>query len=127
MIKIRFSPPASLDISAEASELAALRATVLELVAGRRPPLEVAADTTFDSHPYEACLGLLRVSRSDGPTKVAVAPDGAVDVSGSPSNLEAFASFLECEAGSHNHYEYYEGNSWIAPDSVPLVVSASRS
>ena len=123
---IRFSPPWSLDLRATLPELSSLRESVCEVARGERSSLVVETDTSVDPHPYDTCLGPLRVSRSGGPTRVSVAPDGAVEVSGSPSNLESFAAYLQPTAGSHAHYEYYDGNPLISPDSVPLVVAATR-
>jgi hypothetical protein len=41
--------------------------------------------------------------------------------------LEAFASFFQFDpsarAGEHYHYEWFDGNACVAPNSRPLVVS----
>jgi hypothetical protein len=41
--------------------------------------------------------------------------------------LNALASFFVFEpgaaAGAHSHYEYFEGNEYVARESLPLVVS----
>ena len=99
VLKIRFSPPASLDISAPLSELGALRNAVLELASGNVGSIELPADTDFDPHPYAACLAPLRVTLSTGRVRVAVAADGGVQISGSPANLEVFATFLDLRSG----------------------------
>jgi hypothetical protein len=85
----------------------------------------IQCDASADPQPYSQCLTLLRVQLSEGPTKISV--DGTeVNVSGSEQHLEMFASYFEfgdeCPSGIHHHFEYFESNGWIAPDSVPLVV-----
>jgi hypothetical protein len=67
------------------------------------------------------------VAQTSGPTRVSILPDNALLVAGSAENLNRLASFLEFSAertpGDHRHYEYFDGNTWISSDSLPLTIS----
>lgn len=75
--------------------------------------------------PYDSALTKMVVAKGQSPTKVFLKDEEELHVEGSPDCLEAFASFFDfkpnVEKGVHSRYEYYEGNGWIAPDSIPLV------
>ena len=108
LLRIRYTAPSSVEVSATSAHLSVVGQSILEVAAGKRPSAEFLADIDFDPAPYEGCLVSLVVVSADGPTKVETTPDSALHVSGAPNNLESFASFLDCEPGSHKHYEYYE-------------------
>jgi hypothetical protein len=126
MIELRYSPPNELDIMGTVPELGDVRSAVLEAAQSTAAHVELNADASIDPSPYDAMLSRLVVETGTGPTKVSVTND-AIHIVGSPSCLETLASFLnfkpDAQRGDHTHYEYYEGNQWIAPDSVPLVFS----
>jgi hypothetical protein len=113
-----------LDLSASAVELRRLAAALANLAPGERR--RFAADTSTDPAPYARLLAWLEVGASGGAVRVRVVGD-TLHVSGSPSGLGTFASFLEfpngARSGTHHHYEWWEGNEYIAADSRPLVVS----
>jgi len=126
MIELRYSPPNELDITGTVPELDDVRTAILEAVKSTAAQVEFKADTSIDPSPYDATLSRLVVEMGTGPTKVSVT-NGAIRIVGSPSSLEMLASFLnfkpDAQRGDHTHYEHYEGNQWIAPDSVPLIFS----
>jgi hypothetical protein len=126
MIQVRYSPPNELDIAGTVPELCDLRDAVLEAAKSTAAHIELKADSSTDPSPYDATLSRLVVETGTGPTEVSVT-NGVIQIAGSPSCLETLASFLnfkpDAQKGDHAHYEYYEGNQWIAPDSVPLVFS----
>jgi hypothetical protein len=126
MIELRYTPPNGLDITGTVPELGAVRSVVLEAAKSTAAHFEINADASIDPSPFDATLSRLVVETGTGPTKVSVTND-AIHIVGSPSCLETLASFLnfkpDAQKGDHAHYEYYEGNQWIAPDSVPLVFS----
>ena len=43
--------------------------------------------------------------------------------------MKKFASFFlfypNTRRGMHNHHEWFNGNEYVAPDSMPLVISVS--
>jgi hypothetical protein len=125
VIELRYSAPDELDISGSVSELQDVRRAVLK-VAKSGARVEIDADRLVDPDPYKSVLSKLIVTTDTRPTKVSVTNE-AIFVAGAPNCLEALASFLDFKTnaskGDHSHYEYYEGNNWIAPDSVPLVIS----
>jgi hypothetical protein len=102
------------------------------VAAGTSVGAAFVADPTADPRPYAESLESLRVGRGPGPTKLSV--DGkVVQAAGSEECLNAFASCFDFDDDSligpitrHNHVEYFEGNKWIASDSVPLVVSVNQ-
>jgi hypothetical protein len=124
---IRWKPPSDLDISASPAELRTVMAQISAFLLGKVERIEVVADSAADPQPYAQCLDLLIVDRDIGPTKVSV-EGKVVRVTGSERCLEVFASYFNFNDGSpakhHVHFEYFEGNEWIAKDSIPLVVSA---
>jgi hypothetical protein len=86
--------------------------------------------------PYDAFATALTIDPLGGDVRVSVADDRIV-ISGSPDKLEVVAESLdtlaECEATSaprsecdHIHIEYFSGNSYVHPESVPLVLSRPR-
>lgn len=131
MIEIRYSAPDSLDVSGTASKLQTLRQRILELPKLSQSQIAFDADRSIDPAPYQAVLSKLVVTLSDGPTKISVADGHAVHITGSQPCLEALASFFDLGGdpsdGAHAHYEYYEGNNFIAPDSVPLVINVNET
>ena len=127
MLEIRYSAPYELDISGTADELRAVRRDILGLVKSGGARISFEADSAIDPTPYESALSKLVIEKGQGPTLVSLKSDGEVHVAGSSYCLEAFASFFDFEPdtarGAHSHHEYYEGDEWIAPDSIPLVIS----
>lgn len=100
---------------------------LLALAATRsRETLEIEAETAGDPAPYTQTLGKLRLRLGDGPTNLRLATGTTLEIEGSAENLERLASFFDFNPaaadGLHQHYEYYEGNDYIAPEALPLVV-----
>jgi hypothetical protein len=126
MIEIRYSAPASLEISGSVGDLQLVRQETLRLVRSRVSQIVLDADASIDPAPYVSALSTLVIEKEDGPARVRVANREEIHVAGSPGCLEAFASFFDfhddAESGAHSHHEYYDGNKWVAPDSIPLVV-----
>ena len=126
MIELRYSAPNELDIAGTVPELADVQQAVQEGAKSSGACIELEANSSIDPSPYEEVLSKLVVETAVGPMKVSVR-NGTIRIAGSPDCLDALASFLkfkpDAQKGDHSHYEYYEGNQWIAPDSVPLVFS----
>jgi len=91
--------------------------------------LVVEGETDFDPEPYDTRLKRMIIAKAEGPVKVSLFNAGQLLAEGSGDNLSKLASFfdfpLNSQRGHHAHYEYYEGNEWIAADSVPLVICVS--
>jgi hypothetical protein len=74
-------------------------------------------------------LKMMVVALGQSPAKVSVAGADEMRVEGSRESLEALTSYFDfgpdAAAGTHSHFEYYgfEGDRWVAPDTLPLVVS----
>jgi hypothetical protein len=129
MLEIRYSAPCSLELAASVKELRNLRQDILELVGSDAKEKTFAADPSIRPATFDAALSTLIIAKSDGPTRVSLRGEGAVLIEGSLNCLEAFASFFDfepdAEKATHRHFEYYESNEWIAPDSLPLVIRAT--
>lgn len=127
MIEIRYSAPNEIDISGTVDELQFVRREILKLAQSDSSQIAFEADAAIDPAPYDSALSSLIIIKGQCPTKVSLQNEKEIQVEGLPSCLEAFASFFDNEPeaakGNHAHYEYYEGNRWIAPDSIPLVIS----
>jgi len=127
MLEIRYSAPYDLNISGTVDELQAVRREILALIKSGVSRISFGADSSFEPSPYDAALSKLVIVKGQCPTKVSLNNGGEIHVEGSPYCLEAFASFFDFKSdagkGAHTHYEYYKGNEWVAPDSIPLVIS----
>ncbi|MCY7286385.1 MAG: hypothetical protein LH679_23805 [Cyanobacteria bacterium CAN_BIN43] len=89
--------------------------------------VDVSAAVDFDPAPYSSRLSFLIIRKSKRSTKVAIVTD-RLDVEGEPEKLEVFADWFDFEADAshyqyHCHFEYYPGDRWIDPASLPLVIS----
>jgi hypothetical protein len=70
--------------------------------------------------------GIRILESGDSPVRVSVSDDGWVEFAGSAEGLEAAASHVRIGnrwPGDESHYEYYDGNMWVDPDSLPVVFS----
>jgi hypothetical protein len=125
MLVIRWTPPLDLCFSAAPLELRTVMAQIRAVATGKADSVAIQTDSTADSRPYLRCLELFTVERGRGPTKVSV-EGTAVNVAGSGGHLEVFASYFDFAddhpSGFHTHFEYFDGNAWIAADSISLVV-----
>jgi hypothetical protein len=127
-MRVRFAEDQGIELEGTAAELQSLYEAVSMYVRGGAGPIIVEADTSFDPAPYAAALPRLVITRVGGPARVSV-HSGEMHIEGSEDALDAFASFLmfgdEATLGSHSHFEYYEGNPIIAPESEPLVITVA--
>jgi hypothetical protein len=130
-MKISYSKPDEIDVSGPAQELALTSQKISNLLRSRSRVLEIEAEINFDPSPYSEILRRMTIIRAEGPTRITVVDDESLKVDGSDENLKRFASFfdfdLDAGVGDHSHYEYYEGNEYIASDSVPIVISVRWS
>ncbi len=96
------------------------------LATGDETEVIILADKNSNPAPYADALFNLIGRVTMGPTKISIF-DKNVEVVGSQSSFENFTSFFNfhesTSVDSHYHHEYYEGNSYVHPQSVPLVVS----
>jgi hypothetical protein len=126
MLEIRYSAPGSLDISASVDELRRVRLDILKMIQSDTRQNSFEADSTIHPAPYDYPLSNLVIVKKECPARVSLKGEKEILVEGSPDCLEAFASFFEFESdaekGSHAHFEHYQGNDWIATDSIPLVI-----
>ena len=127
MLEIRYSEPKELDISGTVDELQFVRQKIFELVQSETSQIAIDADGSVNTAPYNLAFPKLIILKNSSPTKVSLKNRGEIYIEGSPYCLEALASFLDFDlnsrSGAHSHYEYYDGNEWISPESIPLVIS----
>ena len=113
-----------LDICGSPAELNAIADSIERLAAG--VVLSLGADAAADPRPYDRCLVALETRVTDGPVRVALSGDRVV-VTGSVPMMRTFASYFRFDEGavrgSEGHHEWFEGNDYVARDSLPLVVS----
>ena len=125
MIKIIYTPPNELDISGSVSEMTNIKNNLLSFSEESSTEYTIKADKDIDPSPYEKALKSLKVHVTSGPTKISVANEQVI-VEGSRSSFEVFASYFNFSEGdlpgSHNHHEYFKGDDYIHPDSVPAVI-----
>lgn len=126
MLRISFTPPDELDISGTAPALKAVLAQLNALANGDETEVFIPVDKNANPAPYDESLNALVGHVTTGPTKVSVI-DNCLEVVGSQASFAEFASFFSFDEytseGAHNHHEYFDGNTYIHPKSVPLVIS----
>ena len=128
MIEIRYSNQEDVEIAASIEGLKHLHDAILALIGRDIPEIYFDADRTIRPEPWKSVgRGLNVICKEKKPARVSISKDGILTIEGSDENLEGFASFLlfakEAANGSHSHFEFHEGNEYVAPDSIPLVIS----
>ena len=129
MLEIRYSNQGEIEVSGMVEDLWAISQAMSDFVRGGGPQIVFEADPSCDPVPYDTILRRMVIARTESPVKVSLESAEEMRVEGSLESLEAFASFFDFElgaaAGNHAHFEYYEyeGNRWVAPGSIPLVIS----
>lgn len=127
MLEIRYSGVQEVDLAGSRIELEELRNAVLGLTTGELSEVWFEADGTTDPKPWDSVGRALNIRRGGEAVLVSISHDSTVAIEASEENLDNFASFLyfdeTAESGSHSHFEFYEGNDYITPDSIPLVIS----
>jgi hypothetical protein len=87
-----------------------------------------AATDIVDPQPYDRCLVGLTARIGEGSVRVSANGDHVV-VTASPLMMRKFASFFRFDRnarrGMHKHHEWFNGNEYVASDSIPLVVSVA--
>ncbi len=130
MLRISYSKKWEADVEGTLEELQAVRQALLSLASSDSGKWSVQGDTSGDPKPFDAFLRRLEIVIAEGPTRARVTDDEVLSIIGNAECLEALASFFDVPAGAkpgwHVHYEHYDGNKWVAPDSVPLIVSLRR-
>lgn len=125
MIVISYTSPDELEISGTAQDLTVVLTQLNFLANGEQTEVFIEANKNARPAPYDEVLNALIARVTAGPTKVSVFGKH-VEVVGSQTFFDSFASFFRFDehasTGEHHHHEYYEGNSYVHPDSVPLVV-----
>jgi len=129
VLEIRYSALDGIEVSGTAAELEAVRQRISALAREGGAQIAFEAGHAFNPAPYEKALKRMVVATVRSPVRVSLAGEEEVRVEGESESLEAFASYFDFEpdaaAGTHSHFEYYEaeGGRWVAPDSLPLVIS----
>lgn len=125
MIRIRYSEGEGCDISGTPSELRAIKNLICHAITNN-DSFTVEAETMANPWPYQRLLHSLALKVIPGPVCARVIGD-VLEVRGSAEFLEKFSSWFafrdDTPVGHHGHYEYYEGNIYVSPDSIPLVIS----
>lgn len=127
MIKILESD-LELELSGSIAELQQIFEAIHALVGGNETTLTHLANSECDPSPYTRALRELHIIRGSGPTKVSVENHTLV-ISAADENLQNFASWFDFDSdaapGSHNHFDYFPGDSCIDIDSRSLVIVVS--
>jgi hypothetical protein len=127
MIEIRFSEGQDIELSGTLAELEELREVVLELLDGELSEVRVEADQMIDPAPWDSIGYGTIIRRAGDAARISIDSASRLIIEASGENLDNFASFLSfdetTDSGSHSHFEYYDGNDFIEPDSIPLILS----
>lgn len=126
MIEIRYSPPHELDLSGTVDELQQIKCAINQWLLSNEITFIAAAKTEIDPYPYQIALVQIEIIKGRGPVHASVIENKKLQIKGLPDYLDVFTSYLDFDQdsirGAHNHFEYFEGNDWIASYSLPLVI-----
>ena len=126
MIEIRWHEETNeIDLGGTSQDLQHVRQSILGLIQANETQISISVAVDFNPAPYSECLGSLIIRKGKGATKVAIVAN-PLEIEGDSEKLEAFAGWFDFQADVspyHCHFEYYAGNIWIDPDSLPLVIS----
>lgn len=125
MLEIRYSED-EVELAASKREFEGLRTALSDFISGDLREMQLQADTTITSEPWNCVARELKILRRGGGVRVSVGDGSTLVVEGSDQNLDNFASFLffdtTAESGEHSHFEFHDGNNYITPDSIPLII-----
>ena len=128
MIAIR-ADECEVELSGTVEELLEVGLTIRALAASSQPSVVVPAALCSPA-PYGRSLERLAVHRRPGPTVVSVAAS-ELQVSGSDTSLNLFASWFEfptgVDPGYHQHFEPLEGDPDHSPAAVSLIVAVCQA
>ncbi len=128
-MRIQFSPRFGVVVEGTRSDLDLLHAAIEKLVLAGSGSATFEADTSGVAWRNYRFISRLLLLTAEGPTRVAVV-NNELHIAGASHNLDRLASFVKVpdkpQAGWHSHYEYYDGNQWIAADSEPLQIGLSE-
>ncbi len=124
MIAISYTKPDELYIWGSIKELQDIVINFSNLVKGINNEFKVKAKK-IEPTPYDNSLEYLTVKVTNGPTKISVI-DNEVLVEGSINSMSSLLTFFDFEnsssKGDHSHHEYFFGNEYIHPDSIPTII-----
>jgi hypothetical protein len=127
MIEIRWSNATNeIELGGTLEDLQYVRQSILRLLQIDEVQAVVPVAIDFNPAPYSDKLSSLVIRKSEGSTLVTIVAN-YLEVKGNSNHLESFADWFNFEANQshyHCHFEYYPGNEWIHPDSLPLIISA---
>lgn len=127
MVRICYSASEGCKISGFPSMLRSIAAKINHLASAHASSVIIDTEINFNPHPYERVLCLLALSVGSGPVRASV-HGTEIYIRGSHAALEALSSFFnfadDVVHGHQVHHKYLDGDPHIAPDSVPLIISA---
>jgi hypothetical protein len=126
MIEVRYSLNEAIDILGTKKDVEAFKQEVLKFLKTDSERIQIDVKKDIKSEPWDFVAGNLEVIQNENPVRVLITKGKVIKIEGSKENLEKFTSLLEFDenatSGSHSHYEYYEGNEYIHPESFPLII-----
>ncbi len=129
-VEIRFSSNGELDISGSTPALRKIGQSMLDLINDKDRLNCVIEARIVDPAPYDNCLSYVSISKSETLTKVSVVGN-YLQIEGDTESLERFATWFDFDddtwSGYHHHFDYWEGNSYVDPDSMSLVIMVKNS
>jgi hypothetical protein len=129
-VAIRFGNSGEIDISGSIIALRQISQAILDLMNDRDRVSCIVEATEIDPYPYDGCLGSILLKQSNTLAKVSLVED-YLQIEGNSSSLDLLASWFDFPdrtgTGYHCHFEYYEDNPFIDPDSRPLIITVDNS
>lgn len=129
MLEIRYSKQEKLEVSGSAQQLSEVAMSIYQFLESEEKSIVFEANRSIVPAPYDYVISHLRVEIGTKPAKAILTNREVLLVQGSRESLRAFASLFEFEPsashGDHSHFEYeaYEGNRFVSPGSMAIVIS----
>jgi hypothetical protein len=115
---------AEVDLSGTSIDLRSVGCLILDLLQSER--IEAIMHVVeINPTPYARCLSALLIRKNGGAVKVSVT-DNVLEVIGDSERLTTFAAWFDfpddSTVGYHVHHDPSVGETWVHPDSTPLVI-----
>jgi hypothetical protein len=127
-MRIYYSTPDELMLLDSLQGMNALHASLEHFLASGDASLRLDADQWGSPDPHDEFLCGLEVEKGQGPILLSMTPAKWLHLTGSPENLERYVShfhFGEDGEGKHHHPEHVQGEGYISPISMSIILEVS--
>lgn len=125
-MRIYYSTPDELMLLDSLEGMNALHAALRRFLASGAASIRLDAEQWGGSEPHDELLAGLEVEKGRGPILLSMTPAKWLHLTGSPENLERYVSHFQfAEDGEHHHPEHVQGQGYISPISMSMILEVS--